>query len=39
MDGAHIAQKFMIIFIKKLLKNTTLRGNSNAWQMNQRMIF
>ena len=27
----HISQKFIIIFIKNLLKNTTLSGNSNAW--------
>ena len=25
-----ISQKFIIIFIKNLLRNTTLRGNSNA---------
>ena len=29
-DGEHIPQKFIIIFIKNLLKNTTLCGNSNA---------
>ena len=32
-DGAHISQKFIIIFIKKLLENTTLCGNSNVWCM------
>ena len=29
-DGTHMSQKLISVFIKKLLKNTTLCGNSNA---------
>ena len=30
-NGAHISQEFIIHFIKNLLKNTTLWGDSNVW--------
>ena len=27
----HMSQKFIIVFIKKMINNTTLCGKSNAW--------
>ena len=38
-DGAHISKIYNYFYIKNLVKTTTLCGNSNAWWINETMIF